>query len=195
MVDSATGYPITLFVLQAAGLVVIAFAGVGLFLRRSWSQVVLRLGLEKLQWQHLLISVIAVFALMAINFSISGIWLLINQKQAEDISQISNALLGSFDSFGSILLLAVLTGVSEEVLFRGALQPRLGIVLTSLLFASTHIQYAISPATLSVLIIGFVLGLLRRYFGTWTAVLTHFGYNFNLLLLGLLVSNVLELTG
>ena len=76
------------------------------------------------------------------------------------------------------------------MLFRGAIQPRFGILFTSILFAITHLQYALSPATLLILIIGLVLGVLRRHFGTWTAIFTHFGYNFSLLLLGLIIERV-----
>ena len=38
-----------------------------------------------------------------------------------------------------ILLLAALSGVGEEALFRGALQPEIGIVAASLLFGALHV--------------------------------------------------------
>ena len=190
---AAEDVPVYLYVLQAAGMVIVALAGVGLFVRRSWSEVWARLGLDSFQWPHLLVVGLAVLALMTLNFVVSYIWILLDPEQMASISEISNALLGNFDSLGGIFLLAVLSGVSEEVLFRGALQPRLGIVLSSLVFASTHIQYALSPATLTVLGIGLALGYLRRYLNTWSAILTHFGYNFGLLMLGYLAPRVLEM--
>jgi membrane protease YdiL (CAAX protease family) len=119
----------------------------------------------------------------------------VSPEQAEALGQISDQLFGQYDSFATIFILALLSSVSEEFLFRGALQPRLGLVLTAVLFAFVHQQYAISPATLIVLLIGVVLGLLRRHFGTWTAVLTHFGYNFTLLVFSLIASRFLNLQG
>lgn len=40
---------------------------------------------------------------------------------------------------GACLLLAVLSGVAEELLFRGAMQPALGLVATSLIFGAVHV--------------------------------------------------------
>ena len=70
----------------------------------------------------------------------------------------------------------------------------MGLVFTSILFAVFHIQYAISPAILVVLGIGILLGLLRKYFGTWSAILAHFGYNLSLLLLGMVMERFIQYT-
>jgi len=40
------------------------------------------------------------------------------------------------------LLLGLSAGVGEEISVRGALQPRLGLFMSSLLFASLHVQYS-----------------------------------------------------
>jgi hypothetical protein len=193
--DNAPTVPVGLFTLQGAGLVAFAFVGVGLFVRRSWEQVVDRMGMRQWYWYSPIIAAATVAVLVGINFTASVIWMLVDPEQAEAIGRISEVMLGDFDSFGTVFLLAVLSSVSEELLFRGAVQPRLGIVFTSVLFAFTHLQYAISPATLVVFIIGLMLGMLRRYFGTWTAILTHFGYNFGLLLLGLAADKFIETLG
>ena len=47
------------------------------------------------------------------------------------------------DALGQVVTF-VGAGICEEVLFRGALQPRLGLPATALLFASTHVQYGLS---------------------------------------------------
>ncbi len=184
--------PLGLYAAQAAGFALLSFAGVGLLTRRSLTQAVERLGLEGLSWAGLLVSSVAVIFLLMVEFVVAVAWMLIAPEQAELIGEISEMMLGELDSLGKILLLSLLSSVSEEVLFRGALQPRLGIALSSVLFAVTHLQYAISPATLVVLLIGFVLGLLRRYFGTWAAILTHFCYNFGLMLLAMIARQFVE---
>ncbi|MBN1316895.1 MAG: CPBP family intramembrane metalloprotease [Anaerolineales bacterium] len=185
--------PIYQYVLQSFGFVAFAFVGVGFLVRRGWRQSLERLGLADLRWIQVFFAFMSIVIMMAINITISALWSWLAPEQIEEISDISQLLLGAFDSLPLIFLLSVLSGFGEEILFRGALQPRLGLVFTAILFASTHIQYSISPATLVVLGIGLVLGLLRRYFGTWTAIFAHFGYNFGLLLLGLVMEKILEL--
>jgi membrane protease YdiL (CAAX protease family) len=75
------------------------------------------------------------------------------------------------------LAVGIAAGVSEETLFRGALQPRFGILVTSLLFAITHVQYAFTPATLVILVIGISLGWVRRRWGLPAAIVLHALYN------------------
>ena len=189
--SAAEDVPISLYVIQSVGMIAVTLIGVGLFVRRSWTQVWDRLGLDSFRWVHLLIVGLAILALGVLNMAVSGLWYLIDPDQLESISEISDALMGNFDSLGAIVLLSVLSGLSEELLFRGALQPRLGILLTALVFASTHIQYALSPATVTVFVIGIALGYMRRHFGTVSAILTHSGYNFSLLLFGYIAERLL----
>ena len=86
-----------------------------------------------------------------------------------------------------MLLIGVLAGVCEETLFRGALVPRLGVVVTAVLFAALHTQYAITFATLEVFVLGIGLGLLRvRSGSTLPCMVTHAGYNIAVGLLGFL---------
>jgi len=86
-----------------------------------------------------------------------------------------------YGSFGSDILpwvlLAVSAGVAEEILFRGALQPRLGLLLTSLLFTATHLQYGLSIVLAVILLGGLSLGLLRKHANTTTAILCHVTYD------------------
>lgn len=66
-----------------------------------------------------------------------------------------------------LILLALLSGIGEEAFFRGALQPELGIVATSLLFGALHFfpdrRYLVW--TLWALGAGFLFGFLYE----WTA--------------------------
>ena len=78
-------------------------------------------------------------------------------------------------------------GVCEELLFRGALQPRFGLVLTALLFTAIHTEYGISIDVLSIFVIAFGLGLIRKYTNTTTSVTSHVAYN---LLVGLNLSGM-----
>ncbi|MCA9928393.1 MAG: CPBP family intramembrane metalloprotease, partial [Anaerolineales bacterium] len=55
-----------------------------------------------------------------------------------------------------------------------------------------HVQYGFTPITVLILIIGLVLGLIRRRTNTTTAMIVHTGYNFVLGLLALLASFLVQ---
>ena len=79
-------------------------------------------------------------------------------------------------------LLSLAAGVGEELVFRGALQPRLGIVLTAAVFAAVHVQYQI-PGLLMIFVIGLGLGLIKRYSSTTFTVCVHVFYDMGAFLL------------
>ncbi len=79
---------------------------------------------------------------------------------------------------GVTLLAALGAGVGEELLYRGALQPIFGLVPTTLYFAFSHGEYLMKVGWLSVLVGGFVFGLLRNKQSTVAAIIAHTGYNF-----------------
>ena len=64
-----------------------------------------------------------------------------------------------------------------EFLFRGAIQPKFGIVLTTALFTAAHVQYGLTPATLQIVIMSLLLGWLRRRHNTSVCILLHFLYD------------------
>jgi hypothetical protein len=68
-------------------------------------------------------------------------------------------------------------GIGEELLFRGALQPRYGIILTSILFALLHSQYGFTFITLGTFVLGCVLGVLAKRYGTTHSIIAHSLYN------------------
>jgi hypothetical protein len=89
-------------------------------------------------------------------------------------------VLGGLDS-RQILLLALLSAAGEEVIFRGVLQPRLGLWVATLLFGLLHVpvRRSLVPWTLFALAIGLVLGLLTEWSGSlWPAILLHFLVNY-----------------
>ena len=87
---------------------------------------------------------------------------------------------------GDLVLLAVLSGVGEEALFRGALQPEIGIVASSLLFGALHVgpdrRYLLW--TLWAVGAGFLFGALYAWTGGLLApVVAHALHNGATLLL------------
>jgi membrane protease YdiL (CAAX protease family) len=75
------------------------------------------------------------------------------------------------------LLIGLGAGLGEETLFRGAVQPVLGILPTSILFASMHVQYGPSLLLGYILLLSIGLGLLRQYINTTASFAAHASYN------------------
>lgn len=79
-------------------------------------------------------------------------------------------------SAGPIFLLAVSSGVAEELFFRGWLQTEVGIILASTLFGAAHVwNREALPYGLYATGMGFVLGGLFLYTeqGLWAPILAH----------------------
>ncbi|MEO0565779.1 MAG: CPBP family intramembrane glutamic endopeptidase, partial [Chloroflexota bacterium] len=79
-------------------------------------------------------------------------------------------------------LAAASAAIGEEILFRGALQPIFGLIPTTLLFALLHSQYAFTPGSLAIVLVGGVFGWLKNRQRTTAAIIAHFTYNFVLLM-------------
>lgn len=79
-----------------------------------------------------------------------------------------------------IFLLAVFSSVGEELFFRGALLPQVGLVLSSLLFGVLHVRPGLRflPWTLMSLIVGLVLGEMYLRLGDLGGpIVAHFTIN------------------
>ena len=188
----------TLLDVLAQGMVFVlaAFAGVGLFLRRDAAAAAERLGLQRPTARQLLAGAGWMLFFVFLQSCVSVTWVLLSPEKAQQISGLNETLLGSIDTVGEWFLLAAAAGLSEELLFRGALQPIFGIVPTSLLFAISHVQYGFfSPATLTVFLLSVILGIIRKRSNTTVAILVHAGYNFTIGLLSLLAVYMESLVG
>ncbi len=165
-------------ILQQGLFVFLAFMGAGAFIRRSGQPLRERLGLTS--WRSVDWGVIIRWTgvLLILQTVIGAVWAVLDPQQSEMLSGINDVLLADFDTVWEWFLLAAASGIGEELLFRGALQPILGLGVTSVLFAVAHVQYGITPITLVVLLLGFILGIVRKRHGTTTAILIHFSYNF-----------------
>lgn len=80
-----------------------------------------------------------------------------------------------------ILLLALASSVGEECFFRGAMQPDLGLVTSSAIFALLHVGpgWRYLPWTVSAFAIGLAMGGMFRGFGDLSApIAAHFTINY-----------------
>jgi len=80
-------------------------------------------------------------------------------------------------SVQNAFILGLSAGICEEILFRGALQPKFGIIPTALLFAFLHIQYPTLWILFIIFVIGIILGYVRKRTNTTTAIVVHSTYD------------------
>lgn len=173
---------------QAIGLTLLAATGIGLFIRRDWRQSLDRFGFTPLSWRLMGVSVAAVVGLIVLQIAVTLVWEAIDPESLKALEDANNLLLGQFTGLWAAITIGLSAAVGEELLFRGALQPRFGFLLTAALFTVAHSQYGLSPATLLILLIAGVLGVLRIRAGLTACVLVHFGYNFISVLLPAIVN-------
>lgn len=163
---------------QAIALAALAVLGVGAWTRRNWRAALERLALHRPTSRQFAFAAGAVAGLLAFDYLWSVGWHWLDPEGYARIGGISKQLLGSlFNPLGAVTL-GLSAGLGEETLFRGALLPRFGLFLSSLLFAMVHVQYAFSPALAEVFVIGLALGLVRLKANTTACILVHAAYNF-----------------
>jgi len=158
--------------------VIAALLGVGLYVRRTQAEAFERLGLAPLTVPQLGAAAGLTIALLGMAIFTERAWQALDPEGLKRVGGLSKALMGNFTGLSGALAVGVAAAIGEETFFRGAYQPRMGIVLTSLLFTSFHVQYGITPATLLVFVMSVVLGILRQRTSLTMCILVHFLYNF-----------------
>jgi membrane protease YdiL (CAAX protease family) len=163
---------------QEIPFVIIGFAGVGVFIRRNIPAAALRLGLVLPAWWHLALAVAVAGLFFAFQLGAGAVSQALTPAQTQRVDVVGQHVFGGLLANPlSIVALAVIPGICEDLLFRGALQPRLGLLPTALLFAAIHTEYAISISLVAILILAIGLGLVRKYTNTTTSAVCHATYN------------------
>jgi membrane protease YdiL (CAAX protease family) len=155
----------------------LAFSLVGVWITRTPREAVKRLGLESLTLRQTLISLGMVVPLLIFGLGLDEIGRRVQPDLYAQLERILESMSSNVTNPFVALVLGFSAGIGEEILFRGAIQPRLGIWFTAFLFAIAHTQYGFSFGTLGILIIGVVLGYQRKYINTTSAIVTHGAYN------------------
>ncbi len=162
---------------QEAPFLVLAAAGVGLFMRRNLPQAAERLGLVIPAWWQVVLAVAAAGAFFAFGLGMDWLSHALTPDVARQVDSTTQRLFGGLGTPLGIAALALAPGICEEIMFRGALQPRLGLIATALLFTCIHTQYGLSLDALSVFVIALGLGLIRKFTNTTASVICHTTYN------------------
>jgi membrane protease YdiL (CAAX protease family) len=174
---AAMSVGITELVSQSIAFVLIAFLGVGGFINRNLKSSVDRLGLRVPTGREVLIAIALVLVAFLIAAAASTLMRVLQPELEREIEQQLAEMTERINSLRGALILGISAGVGEETLFRGAIQPRYGIIFTSIVFSLVHVQYGFSVVVLGVFFVSIMLGLERKRMNTVTAIITHIVYN------------------
>ncbi len=167
------------------GLLMTAF-GVGLIVTRKFpGEIFRRLGIVKPQLFHIVLAL----GLAAFTFTYDYVWSL--YTHSSHVSAAFPGVLTKFNegtylgsgaapnAFAQALLTGICAGLDEELLFRGALQPVLGIVPAAFLHAAMHQQFIGAPLLMfQIFIWSCIMGIVKRYTNTTTTIIAHATFNF-----------------
>lgn len=171
---------------QSLAEVLVAFFAVGWLLTQGSRATLRRLGLRWPQPREVAIALSLVLVGFAVNVLAGALTHLLQPQLEQQIRTEMKQITFNVSSGWGALVLGTSAGIGEEVLFRGAIQPRYGIVITSVVFALLHTQYGISLTVLGIFGLSLLLGWERRRYGTSSAIVTHGVYDIVAVLLSTL---------
>ncbi len=176
---------------QAFIEIVVALLGVGLAIRRDWSQTMARLGLRLPTRDDLVWGIGTGVVLMIVAPILTTIWMsLASPEMWAEQTAAAEALNSAFATVPLAFILAISAALGEEIWVRGSLQPVFGIFFSSLFFVVLHTQVALTPGVFIIFLISLGLGGVRQRHSTTAAIIAHFIYDFvPLLFLSLIVTS------
>jgi hypothetical protein len=95
----------------------------------------------------------------------------------DDLQETLDETTQNLDLVWGALAIGLTAAIGEELLFRGAIQPRYGVIFTAIVFALVHVQYHPALILTGLLPAGLVLGYERKYLNTSACIITHAAYN------------------
>ena len=165
-----------------------AIVAVGFPAARNLGQALQRLGLVRPSSREVLLAVVLALLMVggaaALDAGIGQLWARLGWPRT-DAAAFERLLGAAISPLGAVLI-GVSAGLGEEMVIRGALQPRVGILLSNVFFTSLHAFQYSWDALLSVFLVGLVLGLVRARSNTTASSIVHGVYNFTLVMISAL---------
>lgn len=156
-----------------------SFFLVGLWVRRDIRGTLARLGLVRPTLRQVLLAIVMGIVLVGIFqvfdniltgfFAASGI-------TVTDETLVGNLFAASFTPLAAVVA-SISAGLGEELAIRGVIQPRFGLLLSALVFASLHAYQYAWDGVIGVLLAGLCFGVLRKYTNTSTSAICHGTYD------------------
>jgi membrane protease YdiL (CAAX protease family) len=167
----------TIFVFFISFFGPLAYIGLTKNLNPKESLKVLKLKLEK---RSLLYALLGVAAFGVFFESINALWILLQNifgiELQENVVAVS---MGSGLNLFSAFFISLLTAFGEELFFRGFLQNRAGVLITTIIFTLSHISYANVGEIVQVFIFSLIMGYgVKKTGNLGFAIGMHFINNF-----------------
>ena len=171
-------------------LFIFSFIGIGFGTRRSLKQCINRLDLGAPKILYIIFGLIGI---IIINFIVWELPIYLTElispqlketvittvvNESANVESVVQTMKEAIPSLYEIIVMVVVVGISEELLFRGALQPRFGNLYTSLLFSALHFQYLSVLTFVNVFLISYLFGIIKNKTNTSTTILIHIIYDF-----------------
>jgi membrane protease YdiL (CAAX protease family) len=178
-----------LIMILAAGTL-IGFGGAGILIIYFFIDIPVKVvlaGREPLFWQ--------IIAGLIFGFiSAKAAWAIVEQPFLSDVKRLFSNIFRPMNlNKPEVIFISLCAGMGEEIFFRGAVQPFLGVWITAILFVFLH-GY-INPFQLPLTIYGLymtvvigVMGLMTIHFGIVSSIVAHFVIDL-ILLINLTASN------
>jgi CAAX protease family protein len=179
---AGASYDITALIwVQDVAMLLMALVGVGWLSRLALRGALDRTGIVTPSWAQIGIGLGIGLAMVPAILLLERLAGQVGLGANPDVERLTEQMLGPMlASLPGVLTLGLAAALGEESVFRGALQPRFGLILTAALFALLHSNYGITLSTVLVFGVGIVLGLLRLRYNTTTSMLAHAIYNISL---------------
>ncbi|MCA9879868.1 MAG: CPBP family intramembrane metalloprotease [Thermomicrobiales bacterium] len=165
-------------VVQAAALLALAYIAVGFPYWRDLRQATERLGIVAPDLRTIGLGLAGTLGAFLIAGLAGFVAQQLNPALGDSLTEIVDTMTAQVQNPIGAVILGASAGIGEEAVFRGALQPRFGMVLPSLLFTMLHgPQYGFNVALLGLFGVSMILALLRRHANTTAAMIAHALYN------------------
>jgi membrane protease YdiL (CAAX protease family) len=175
--DVTSAVTIATQVINVLFFVLVAYVAVGTHIYRTPGEATGRLGVTRPKLTDLAVGAAAVLPAFAMSMVGSLLTLYFQPDLFEDLGDTMEEMSSGTELVWINLFLFASAGIGEEILFRGAIQPRFGIVLTAAFWALVHTQYQLSFVVLGLFMVGLMFGLIRKYMSTTPAIIAHALYN------------------
>lgn len=185
--ELGSGAAITSLIVNFIAFVGIAYIAVGYRNYRTFGEATARLGLRKPTVFEIGIGLAAVVPAFMFSLFASILTTVFQPDVVDRLAETMDNMTSGIQNPAGALFLGLMTGIGEEVLFRGAIQPRFGILVSTVLWTLLHTQYELTWVIVGLLLMGIMLGVIRNRFGTTAAIITHAVYNVLAVLLQLVL--------
>ncbi len=159
-----------------------SFFLVGLWIRKDMKSTLGRLGLVRPTARQVILGIVSGIMLVGVFWIIDDLlaaFFLAAGITITDETLVNNLFMASFTPLAAVVA-SVSAGLGEELSIRGVIQPRFGILISALVFASLHAYQYAWDGVIGVFLAGICFGLLRHYTNTSTSAISHGIYDLTL---------------